>query len=183
MSTASVGNRTIWVLDPAHTVVEFSVKHMMIATVKGRFARMEGRVEADPADMSTATITATIDAASIDTQEAQRDGHLRSADFFDVENHPVITFQSKQVEKKGDNEYTLLGDLTIRGVTREVELDLAYEGHGKSPWGQEVIGFTAEGKLNRKEFNLMWNVTLETGGFLVSDQVKLTISGEAIKQG
>lgn len=174
--------KSIWTLDPSHTLVEFSVKHMMIATVKGRFTGIEGTIEADPADLTTASITASVDVASVNTGDAQRDGHLRSADFFAVEEYPKLTFQSRKVTRKAEDEYEVTGDLTIRGVTREVTLGLTYEGQGKDPWGNERIGVTLEGKVNRKEFNLNWNVVLETGGILVGDDVKIAISAQAIKQ-
>ncbi|MBX6377957.1 MAG: YceI family protein [Clostridia bacterium] len=176
------GERSRWVIDPSHTTVEFAVRHMMIATVKGRFGGIEGVIEADPSDLSTASVTATIDAASVDTRDAKRDEHLRSADFFDVANHPKITFASRRVAPKGGNRYELLGDLTIRGVTREVSLDLTFDGQAKDPWGNERAAFTAEGSLNRKDFGLNWNALLETGGVLVGDQVKITVYVEAVRQ-
>lgn len=174
--------KTKWVLDPAHSLAEFSVKHMMISTVKGRFAKLEGVIEADPADLTTATASVEIDVASIDTHEAQRNQHLRSADFFDAEKFPKLTFRSKRVTAKGGDEYALTGDLTIRGVTKEVTLDLTFEGEGKDPWGNQRIGFSAETRINRKDFGLNWNALLETGGVLVGDQVKINVEIEAIKQ-
>jgi len=171
-----------WVVDPSHTLVEFSVKHMMIATVRGRFSAVEGVLEGDPADLTKATITASVDVASIDTREAQRDGHLKSADFFDVEKFPKMTFQSKRIEPKGDGEYTLVADVTIHGVTKELTFDMTYEGSGKDPWGGERMGFSAATKFNRKEFGLQWNVALETGGWLVGEQVKVEIHAELVKQ-
>ncbi len=171
-----------WVIDPSHTLVEFSVKHMMIATVKGRFAGVEGTIVADPADLTSAAFDVKVDLSTIDTRDAQRDGHLRSADFFDVENHPAMTFKSKSVKAKGDDEYTLTGDLTIRGVTKEVAFDLTFEGQGKDPWGNEKLGFSAVGKINRKDFGLEWNVALESGGILVGETVKMEVHIEAAKQ-
>jgi len=171
-----------WVVDASHTNVEFSVKHMMIATVRGRFGEVEGVIEGDPADLSSARFEATINAASIDTRQSDRDNHLRSADFFDVENHPKITFKSTRVEKTGENEYKVTGDLTIRGTTRPVTLDLTFEGRGKDPWGGERIALSATGKINRKDFGLTWNAALETGGVLVSDEVKLDLNVEAVLQ-
>lgn len=176
-------SKSKWVIDPAHTLVEFAVKHMMIATAKGRFSGVEGSIEADPADLSSAKFEATIDVNTVDTRDAQRDGHLRSADFFEVEKYPVITFRSRQVNHVEGNEYQLVGDLTIRGVSQPVTLDLTYEGQAKDPWGNERIGFAAQAKINRKDFGLTWNAALETGGFLVGEQVKLDIHIEAIKQG
>lgn len=174
--------KATWVLDPAHTTAEFSVRHMMFTTVKGYFTKLEGQIVADLADLTTAEISATIDAASVDTRDAQRDGHLRSADFFDVENHPKLTFQSYRIEKTGENEYDLVGDLTIRGVTKSVIWSLTMDGYGKNPWGQEVAGFTAQTKVNRKDFGLHWNAALEAGGWLVGDEVKFTLHAEAVKQ-
>lgn len=171
-----------WVVDASHTNVEFAVKHMMIATVRGRFSAVEGVIEGDPADLTEARFEATIDANSIDTRNDDRDQHLRSAEFFDTENHPKITFKSTGGQKTGDDEYKITGDLTIRGVTRPVTLDVTYEGRGKDPWGGERIALTAKGKINRKDFGLTWNAPLETGGVLVSDDVKLEINVEAVLQ-
>jgi len=171
-----------WVVDPTHTNVEFSVKHMMIATVRGRFGKVEGVIEGDPSDLTSARFEATIDTQSIDTRQEDRDNHLRSADFFDVANHPNITFKSTKVEKVGDNEYKVTGDLTIRGVTRPVTLDTTFEGRGKDPWGGERIALSATGKINRKDFGLTWNAALETGGVLVSDEVKIELNVEAVLQ-
>lgn len=174
--------RAKWVIDPAHTVAEFAVRHMMISTVKGRFAGVEGYILADPSDLTTAEAEVTIDAASVDTREPQRDEHLRSADFFDAANHPKITFRSRNVRRTGDNEYELTGDLTIRGVTREVTLRLTFEGQAKDPWGNERAAFHVEGQVNRKDFGLNWNAVLEAGGVLVGEQVKISVDVEAIRQ-
>lgn len=174
--------KATWILDPAHTLVEFSVKHMMISTVKGRFGKVEGFITGDPAELDSAEVGVTVDVSSIDTRETQRDQHLLSPDFFDVAQYPTLTFKSKKVTRKDGDEYRLVGDLTIHGVTKEIGLDLVYEGQGKDPWGNERIGLTAEGKLDRKDFGLTWNAALEAGGILVGDQVKLTVHGEAIKQ-
>lgn len=178
MTTQTVAT---WVLDPSHSLAEFSVKHMMIATVKGRFRTFSGTIQANPADLTSAQFQVTIDMASIDTADTQRDDHLRSADFFEAEKHPQMSFQSKGVSAKGD-EYQLTGDLTIRGVTKEVSFDLTYEGQGKDPWGNERIAFSAETKINRKDFGLNWNTALEAGGVLVGEQVKIAVHLEAIKQ-
>ena len=173
-----------WNIDASHSTVEFAVRHMMISTVKGHFGKIEGFVEAaDIQDLTKgATIEARIDAASVDTREPQRDEHLRSADFFDVANYPTIEFRSKTIERTGDNRYKVTGDLTIRGVTREVSWDLTYEGGGKDPWGQERAAFHAETRVNRKDFGLQWNMLLETGGVLVGDEVRVTVDVELIKQ-
>lgn len=174
--------KATWVLDPSHTTAEFSVRHMMFTTVKGYFTKIEGQISADLSDMTTAEISATIDASSVDTRDAQRDGHLRSADFFDVENHPKLTFQSYRIERTGENQYELVGDLTIRGVTKSVIWSLTFDGQGKNPWGHEVAGITAETKINRKDFGLTWNAALEAGGWLVGDEVKFAVHAEIIKQ-
>lgn len=175
-------SKVTYVVDPAHTLVEFSVKHMMISTVKGRFSGVEGIIQADPADLTSAEFNIAVDVATVDTREAQRDGHLRSADFFDTENHPKLTFKSKKVTGKGGDEYAVTGDLTIRGTTREVTLNLSYEGANKDPWGNDRVGFLATGKVNRKDFGLLWNVALEAGGWLVGEEVKMEVHLEAIKQ-
>ena len=170
-----------WVLDPSHTLVEFSVKHMMIATVKGRFSGIEGILYANLPDFTTAEVEASVDSATVDTHEAQRDQHLKSADFFDVEKFPKLTFKSKRIERNGD-DYRMIGDLTIHGLTREAAFDVTFEGTGKDPWGNERAGFSATGKVDRKDFGLQWNAMLETGGVLVGDQVKISVEAEAIKQ-
>lgn len=169
-----------WNVDSSHSMAEFAVKHMMIATVKGHFNKVEGTIEADPNNLTAAKFDVAVDIASINTRDEQRDAHLRSADFFDAEQHPRLTFVTKSVQPQGEN-YLLTGDLTMRGVTREVPFELTYEGQGKDPWGNEKIGFSAEAKVNRKDFGLNWNAALETGGVLVSDQVKISIQLEATK--
>lgn len=174
-------SKSTWTLDPSHSLAEFSIKHLMFATVKGRFTKLAGTIEADPADLTTAQIAGEVEVASIDTSDAQRDGHLRSADFFDVENFPTLSFKSWRVDRDGD-DYKLVGDLTIRGVTKTAIWNLTFDGQGKDPWGNERIGLTAETKVDRKEFGLTWNAALETGGVLVGDQVKIAVHIEAIKQ-
>ncbi|MBO2518120.1 MULTISPECIES: YceI family protein [Limnochorda] len=173
---------TVWQIDPAHTTAEFTVRHMMISNVRGRFGAIEGKVVGDLSDPTQAQVEAKIDAASIDTRNEERDKHLRSADFFDVENHPHITFKSTRIERVGDNQYKVIGDLTIRGVTREVVLDATFQGQVKSPWGQQVAGFSATTTLNRKDFGLTWNTVLETGGVLVGEEVKVELQVELIQQ-
>jgi polyisoprenoid-binding protein YceI len=174
--------RTIWVIDPAHTLVEFGVRHMMVSTVKGRFRDVRGAIELDETDPTRSSVSVEIDVASIDTGEPQRDAHLRSADFFDAERYPVITFQSRRIEEAGHDRYRVVGDLTIRDVTREVTLDATYEGRARDPYGNERIGFSARTTLNRRDFGLTWNVALETGGFIVGDTVTVSAEVEAIKQ-
>ncbi|PWA12890.1 hypothetical protein DCC39_03195 [Pueribacillus theae] len=169
----------IWNIDAAHTNVGFSVKHMMVSKVRGNFTNFEGTIEGDPEDLTSAKVQFKIKVESINTSNEDRDNHLRSADFFDAETYPDITFTSTIIEKKDDNEYDVTGDLTIKGVTKPVTLEAEFEGKGVNPWGQEVAGFTVEGKLSRKEFGLTWNQALETGGVLVGDEIKLIIELEA----
>lgn len=171
-----------WVVDGSHSEVGFAVRHMMIATTKGRFSKVEGTLDFDPENLAAATFEGKIEAGSIDTRDENRDNHLRSADFFDVENHPFITFTNSKVTKVDGNEFTLVGDLTIRGTTKQVTLAGEFLGTNVDPWGNTKAGFTASGKVNRKEFGLLWNVALEAGGVLVADEVKLTLELEFNKQ-
>jgi polyisoprenoid-binding protein YceI len=169
-----------WNVDSSHSLAEFAVKHMMISTVKGRFSKVEGTIEADPNNLAAAKFDVSVDTTSIDTRDEQRDAHLRSADFFHADEHQRLTFVTKSVQPQGEN-YLLTGDLTMHGVTREVPFELTYEGQAKDPWGNERIGFSAETKINRKDFGLTWNNALETGGVLVGEQVKIAIQLEATK--
>ena len=178
-STHSAG--TTWQIDPAHTHVEFSVKHLMIARVKGRFAGVSGTVELAPG-LTGSTVDVAIDAASIDTRDAKRDAHLRSADFFDVERFPELTFRSRRVVPTGMGEFSIVGDLTIRGVTREVTLAVADEGRNTDPWGGERAGFSATTEVDRREFGLTWNQALETGGVLVGNEIRIALEVELVKQ-
>lgn len=171
-----------WQIDPAHTRVEFRVKHMMVTHVRGSFDSFEGTVDFDDADPTATRVDVTIDASSINTHEPNRDGHLRSPDFFDVENYPTLTFASRRVEPVDDTHAKLIGDLTIRGITREVALDVEFVGSGKNPWGKTVAGFNAWARINRKDWNLTWNVGLETGGFLVGDDIAINIELELVKE-
>jgi polyisoprenoid-binding protein YceI len=171
-----------WVVDTAHSSLDFSVRHMMVSKVKGTFHQFEASIEADPENLTTANIEFTIDVASIDTRNEDRDKHLLSADFFDVENHPKITFKSTKIVKKSDGEYEVTGDLTMHGVTRPETFLVTYEGQGKDPWGNVKVGFSGHGTINRQEYGLKWNAALETGGVLVGDQVQVTIEIEASKQ-
>jgi polyisoprenoid-binding protein YceI len=170
-----------WQIDPSHSHIEFGVRHMMISTVKGRFAEFTGTVEADETNPARSTVRVEIAAKSIDTRAEQRDGHLRSPDFLDVERFPTITFASKRVERAGDG-LRLIGDLTIRDVTREIALDVEDGGRGMDPWGQQRAAFHASGKLDRTEFGLNWNQALEAGGILVGNDVKISIDIELVKQ-
>jgi polyisoprenoid-binding protein YceI len=168
-------------IDTAHSSINFAVRHMVVAKTRGRFTKFSGTFAFDAADPSKSTVSVAIDAASIDTHEPQRDGHLRSPDFLDVENHKEITFHSKRVEGSGD-ELRVTGDLTIRGVTREVTLAVEHHGGGgKDPWGNEKIGFSAKTSINRKDFGLTWNQVLETGGVLVGEKIEIEIDVEANK--
>jgi len=182
MSTGTAtATKTTWKIDPAHSHIEFGVRHLMISTVKGRFTGVDGVVRLDGTDPAFAEVDVRIDVATIDTREAQRDGHLRSADFFDVENFPHITFTAKGPIARRGHEFTLTGDLTIHGVTREVVLDVLEEGRGKDPWGGERLGFSATTRIKRSEFGLTWNQALETGGVLVGDDVRITLELELLK--
>jgi polyisoprenoid-binding protein YceI len=174
-----MSNITTWSVDPTHTHIEFAVRHLMISTVKGRFAEFSGVVQLDPADLTTASLDVTIDVASLDTRVADRDNHLRSADFFDAATHPTITYVSRKVVPQGD-EYRVIGDLTIRGVTREVPLAVSLEGQAKDPWGNQRMAFAATTKINRADFGLTWNAALEAGGVVVGEEVKISIDVELI---
>jgi polyisoprenoid-binding protein YceI len=173
---------TTWTLDPVHSVAEFKVKHMMISNVKGQFTGITGVLTLDDNDIAASRVEATIGASTINTREAQRDAHLKSADFFDVEQFPTLSFRSTQVKRTGDDELSVTGDLTIHGVTRQVPFQV--EGPtaaGKDPWGNTRIGLSATTKLNRKEFGLTWNAALETGGILVGEDVTITLDLEFVK--
>lgn len=162
-----------WKIDTSHTSIEFAVKHMMITTVRGRFARFDGTIAVDPTNVLNSRVEGWIETDSVDTRDAGRDAHLRSADFFDVEKFPRMFFASKRVEKLGEDRFRLVGDLTIKGVTREFAFEINDEGQNKDPWGGTRWGLTASGVLNRKDYGLTWNVALEAGGLLVGEQVKL----------
>jgi len=176
---------TTWEIDPNHSTVEFAVKHMMFTTVRGRFKDVKGTINADEANPSNSSVQVELGAASIDTGVVDRDGHLKSADFLDVENHPTITFRSKRVEgasaKEGD-KFKVVGDLTIRGTTLEVTLDCEYEGMGTDPWGGTRAGASASAEIDRREWGLQWNQALETGGVLVGNTVKIEIDVQAVKK-
>jgi polyisoprenoid-binding protein YceI len=171
-----------WKLDPAHSSAEFKVRHMMISNVKGNFSGLTGDLTEHTVDSSLSFIEAAVPLATVSTGDPQRDAHLKSADFFDIEKFPQMTFKSTRVEKKGDESYSVTGDLTIHGVTKPVTF--AVEGPtapGKDPWGNTRIGLSATTKINRKDFGLNWNAALETGGFLVGDEVNITIEAQFIK--
>jgi polyisoprenoid-binding protein YceI len=173
---------TTWNIDPAHSVAEFKVKHMMIANVKGQFSKVSGALVLDESDLANSRIEASIEATSVHTRDEQRDAHLKSADFFDVENFPTLTFKSKGISIVKDGELSVEGDLTIRGVTRKVRF--AVEGPTpptKDPWGNTRVAISASTKINRKDFGLTWNAALETGGILVGDEVTITLDVEFVK--
>jgi polyisoprenoid-binding protein YceI len=171
-----------WTIDNAHSEVNFTVRHMMISNVRGRFEKFTGTVDFDETNPANTQVDVQIEAASISTRDAKRDGHLRSPDFFDAENYPYLTFKSKRVELVDKNHARLVGDLTIRDLTREVTLQVEYSGMAQSPWGATSAGFTASTKINRKDWDLNWNVALETGGWLVGDEIKIDLELEIVKQ-
>jgi len=171
-----------WNIDPSHSAIAFTVRHMVVSKTRGRFTKWSGQLRFDPEDPAASSVEVNIEPGSIDTADAQRDAHLRSPDFFDVEKFPGASFRSTKVEDRGGDRYRVTGDLTLRGVTRPVVLDVTYEGSGKDPWGGERAGFSASTSLERKQFGLEWNKALETGGLLVGEKVDLTLEIEAIKQ-
>lgn len=171
-----------WKIDSSHSAIRFSVRHMMVANVHGEFKKFEGEIEFDEQDAAASTVDVKIDARSIDTREPQRDAHLRSADFFDAEKYPHLSFRSKSVEMVNDNRARILGDLTIRDVTKPVTLEAEYSGQAKNPYGRIVAGFNALARINRKDWGLTWNVALETGGFLVGDEIAINIELELVKE-
>ena len=173
---------TTWNIDPAHSVAEFKVKHMMISNVKGQFAKVSGRLTLDESELANSRIEALIEAASIETRDAQRDAHLKSPDFFDVEKFPTLSFKSTRITLIRDGELAVEGNLTIRGVTRKLTFNV--EGPtppAKDPWGNTRVGVSATTKINRKDFGLTWNAALETGGVLVGDEVTITLDVQFVK--
>lgn len=173
-----------WVIDSVHSHVGFTVKHMMVTTVRGQF-KSYGATETNlhPQDFTRSSFAGEIDVASIDTGNPDRDNHLRTNDFFDVPNHPKIAFKSTRIEKTDESEYQVTGDLTIRGVTQSVKLDVEYNGVAKNPYGKTVTGFSARGVINRKDFGVNFNALLETGGVAVGEKVKLEIDVELLQEG
>lgn len=169
-----------WSIDTVHSHVGFSVKHMMIATVRGQFKSYSGTFRLDPKEFTRSSFEGEVDVASIDTGNADRDNHLRTNDFFDAPSHPKITFKSTGIEAKGEGEYTVHGDLTIRDVTKPVALDVEFHGTSKNPYGKTVAGLSARGTINRKDFGVNFNALLETGGVAVSEKVKLELDVEAV---
>jgi polyisoprenoid-binding protein YceI len=181
MTTQTI-TKTKWNLDPAHSEIGFKVKHMMITNVSGSLGKFDATAETEDADFTTANIGFTADLNAISTGNVDRDNHLKSADFFDVANHPKVQFISTKFEKMNDEEYLLHGNLTIRGVTKHVRFEVDFGGIGKDPWGNEKAGFAVSGKINRTDFSLNWNAALETGGVLVGEEVKLYAEIQLVKQ-
>jgi polyisoprenoid-binding protein YceI len=184
-ATAPTQNATsTWNIDASHSTIEFAAKHMMITTVKGRLADAKGTITIDEANPDRSSAVVEFDAASLDTRSEQRDQHLRSADFLDVEKYPTISFKSRRVEGARNEpgaSFRVIGDLTVHGVTKEVTLDAVYEGAGKDPWGGSRVSFSAATKIDRREFGLVWNAALETGGLLVSNDIKVQIEVQAVR--
>jgi polyisoprenoid-binding protein YceI len=174
--------QTKWVLDPAHSEISFKVKHLVVTTLTGKFGSFEGAVESANDDFSNASINFSADVASINTGNADRDGHLKSDDFFNAEAYPKLNFKGNSFTKTGDNEYKLTGDITIRDVTRPIELTAEYGGTAVDPWGNTKAGFEVNGKLKRKDFGLKWDALTEAGGAVVSDEVKLHMNVQLVKQ-
>ncbi len=173
---------TRWNIDPAHSEIGFAAKHMMISNVRGRFSDVAGFIDFDESDPESAKIDVEVSVSSVDTRQEPRDKHLRSADFFDAENHPSMKFVSTKVEHVQGNEYKATGDLTIRGTTNPVTLDATFEGAHPDPWGGIRAGFTASGKINRHEFGMTWNSAIEAGGVVVGPEIKIQLEVEAVKQ-
>jgi polyisoprenoid-binding protein YceI len=171
-----------WNIDPSHSAIAFSVRHMVVSKTRGRFNKWSGQLRFDAANPSASSVEVDIDPASLDTGDTQRDAHLRSADFFDVEKYPTASFRSSKVELAGEGRYLVTGNLTVHGITQPVVLDVSYEGSGKDPWGGERTGFSATTTIDRKHFGLEWNKALETGGLLVGEKVELNLEIEAVKQ-
>lgn len=170
-----------WVLEPSHSELQFKIKHLMITNVTGHFGKFDGSVETEGDDMSGGKINFSIDADSISTNNEGRDGHLKSADFFDVATHPAITFESTEFKKESGDDFKLTGNLTMHGVTKPVTLNVEYGGTIKDPWGNTRAGFTVEGKINRKDFDLNWNSAIEAGGVMLGEDVKVHANVQFVK--
>ena len=171
---------TKWAIDPAHSEITFKVKHLMISNVKGEFKTFQANIDGE--DFTKSTISAIIDASSLSTNNNDRDTHLKSPDFFEIEKYPEITFVSTSIKKVDDDEFKLVGDLTIKGTTKEITLDTEFGGFMKDPYGNEKAGFSINGKLNRKDFGLNWNAALEAGGVMVGNEIKINAEVQFIKQ-
>jgi polyisoprenoid-binding protein YceI len=181
-AAASPALADTWVVDTAHSEASFQVQHLMVSKVRGRFNDFDGTIQANAANPAASSVEFRIKTASVDTDHADRDKHLRSADFFDVLKHPEITFKSTKVAPRGDNRFDVTGVLTIRGVAKEVVLPVTYVGAVKDPWGNEKAGFETALTLSRKDYGLVWNKALEAGGVVVGDEVRVTINLETLKQ-
>ncbi len=181
LETTKTQTAAPWQIDTAHTDVEFAVRHLMISNVRGRFGNVTGTLSIPDGKPGPLALDVSIPIATIDTREAKRDAHLRSADFFDAEKFPAMTFSGKKVVGDTNEAFQLTGELTIRGVSRPVTLDVTIEGRTNDPWGNERLGYSASGKINRSDFGLVWNQLLETGGVAVGEQVKITINGELMR--
>lgn len=182
MNTTEVKTTTKWVLDPTHSELTFKVKHLMITNVKGEFRKFDASIHSDGEGFGNATVSATIDASSIDTNNGDRDAHLRSADFFDVETHKDITFKGTDFIMLDEHNYQLKGILGIKGINNKVILDVEFGGFVKDPYGNEKAGFSISGKFNRKDWGLNWNAALETGGVMVSEEVRINGEVQFVKQ-
>ncbi|MEP6747429.1 MAG: YceI family protein [Bacteroidota bacterium] len=183
MGTTAVFTKTKWVIDRSHSEIGFKVKHLMITNVKGKFSEFEADIYTTDGNFLTAEIDCWINAASLDTGDDRRDAHLKGADFFDVEHHKQVTFAVNSFEKIKDvHRYELYGDLTMKGITKRIKLDVEYAGIIKDPWGNEKAGFTINGKINRKDWGLTWNTALESGGVMVSDEVQINCDIQLLKK-
>jgi polyisoprenoid-binding protein YceI len=174
--------KTKWVIDPTHSEIGFKIKHLMISNVSGAFTQFSGEAETDGSDFSTLKINLTADMSSISTNNEQRDAHLRNADFFEVEKYPALIFQSTKVEKSEDDQFIVLGELTLKGITKPVKLNVEFNGLSKDPWGGERAGFVVTGKINRSDWGVNFNGVLETGGVVLSEEVKLVSEVQFVKQ-
>jgi polyisoprenoid-binding protein YceI len=181
-TTVATPTKTKWTLDAAHSELVFKVRHMMIANVKGEFRKFYGEIISDGTDFTKSSVDVTVDTGSIFTNEENRDAHLKGSEFFDVQNFPTLTFKGNKFRKVSEDAYKLTGLLEIRGVSKEVELDVEFGGINKDPWGNQKAGFSVSGKINRKDFGLNWNAALETGGVLVSDEVRIAAEVQFVKQ-
>jgi polyisoprenoid-binding protein YceI len=181
-STREEARAMAWVLDPAHSTVGFSVRHLGISTVRGRFTRVTLDTDLDPAEPAKARARVEIDVRSIDTGDEQRDAHLRGPEFFDADRYPTIVFELTSVTPTGGEEYRVAGDLTIRGITRPVELDTEYSGAASDPWGNARAGVTITGSINRRDWDLSWNMALDAGRLLVGERVKVEVEAELVQQ-
>jgi polyisoprenoid-binding protein YceI len=182
MKTAPEQVKVKWVIDPAHSEIGFMVKHLMITNVKGEFKEFEASIYTTGEDFMTSELDIWINPASVDTHDEKRDAHLKSPDFFDVEKFKEISFVGNTYEEVGDGSYTLYGDLTMRGIKKQIKLDVEFSGIMKDPWGNEKAGFTVNGKINRKDWGLNWNAALEAGGMLVSEEVRISCEVQLVKQ-